>query len=420
MVMNQHYKHLLLYFVLLASTASFGQNKDELQKKKDQLQTEINQTNSLLNTAKKEKVQSVITLRTLNKKIENRNEVIQTLQIEVQMYSLVIDRLKAKIDSTKKGIEFKQNELAKLKENYANMIEYAYRNRSKYDRLAFVFSSESFYQAYKRVRYLQEYSSFRIKQADQIALVELELEKELDRLKTEKALIAVQKVTKRNLLSQSLNEQESLSIEKIQQKNLLSVLKNKENQLKVALKKKEEQAKKLNRQIKKIIEEEIRLARNKAKKNGKVKFDMTPEQKELGDKFTYNKGKLPWPVERGVIIENFGIQKHPVLAGIETFNNGIKLTTEKGSFVRAIFDGVVSRIINIPGAGKAIIVNHGDYFTVYSNLSNVLVKTGEYVDLKQNIGVVITNKKSKESITELQIWKSDEKLDPSQWLYKAY
>lgn len=420
MVMNQHYKHLLLYFVLLASTASFGQNKDELQKKKDQLQTEINQTNSLLNTAKKEKVQSVITLRTLNKKIENRNEVIQTLQIEVQMYSLVIDRLKAKIDSTKKGIEFKQNELAKLKENYANMIEYAYRNRSKYDRLAFVFSSESFYQAYKRVRYLQEYSSFRIKQADQIASVELELEKELDRLKTEKALIAVQKVTKRNLLSQSLNEQESLSIEKIQQKNLLSVLKNKENQLKVALKKKEEQAKKLNRQIKKIIEEEIRLARNKAKKNGKVKFDMTPEQKELGDKFTYNKGKLPWPVERGVIIENFGIQKHPVLAGIETFNNGIKLTTEKGSFVRAIFDGVVSRIINIPGAGKAIIVNHGDYFTVYSNLSNVLVKTGEYVDLKQNIGVVITNKKSKESITELQIWKSDEKLDPSQWLYKAY
>ena len=147
---------------------------------------------------------------------------------------------------------------------------------------------------------------------------------------------------------------------------------------------------------------------------------MTPEQQLLADNFTQNKGKLPWPVERGVIVESFGIQKHPVLRGIETFNNGIKLSTENASFARAVFEGKVSRIISIPGAGKALIINHGDYFTVYSNLSDVLVKTGEIVELKQNLGVVITNKKTKETITELQIWKGDEKLNPSDWLFKAY
>ena len=147
---------------------------------------------------------------------------------------------------------------------------------------------------------------------------------------------------------------------------------------------------------------------------------MTPEQKELAENFTINKGALPWPVNRGVITQQFGKQKHPVLAGIETYNNGIKITTEKGASVRAIFDGTVSRILSIPGAGKAIIINHGDYFSVYNNLSDVMVISGQSIKTKQELGLVSTNPKSKETITELQIWKGNKKLNPAQWLYRAY
>jgi septal ring factor EnvC (AmiA/AmiB activator) len=257
-------------------------------------------------------------------------------------------------------------------------------------------------------------------QVQQIKLAEKQLQDQLFLFKTQKALIALEKNQKSKNLSQSLSEQELLAIEKVQQNNLISSLKRKERQLRSELDDKQAKAKALNAQIRKIIEEEIRLAKANSKNSGNVNYEMTPEQQLLADNFTQNKGKLPWPVERGVIVESFGIQKHPVLRGIETFNNGIKLSTENASFARAVFEGKVSRIISIPGAGKALIINHGDYFTVYSNLSDVLVKTGEIVELKQNLGVVITNKKTKETITELQIWKGDEKLNPSDWLFKAY
>ena len=170
----------------------------------------------------------------------------------------------------------------------------------------------------------------------------------------------------------------------------------------------------------KIIEEEIRKAKEAAASTGTPSFSMTPEQKELTENFTTNKGTLPWPVERGVITEGFGKQKHPVLAGIEIYNNGVKITTEKGASARAIFDGIVSRILNIPGAGKAIIVSHGDYFSVYNNLSDVFVTAGQSIKTKQEIGLISTNSSTNETITELQIWKGNKKLNPAQWLYRAY
>ena len=161
------------------------------------------------------------------------------------------------------------------------------------------------------------------------------------------------------------------------------------------------------------------MAKAKASKESDV-LALTPEEQELADNFTSNKGKLPWPVERGIIIERFGVQAHPVLRGIETFNNGVKITTEEGSAVRAVYDGTVSRIIDIPGAGKAVILSHGDYFSVYSNLLDVSVKRGQEVLLKENIGTVLTKTSTNESLTELQIWKGSEKLDPSSWLFQAY
>lgn len=417
--MSQYFNFIFLLLLGLQLSV-FAQSKEDLQQKKEQLQKEINQTNTLLKAAEKEKVQSVNTLRTLQRKIENRSQIIATIEIEISIYSDRIDGLKTQIDSTQINIENNRLEIERLKTEYSKMISYAYYNRSKYSRLAFIFSSNSFYQAFKRLNYLKEYSQFRKAQVEKIALAEQELKQELLLFKTQKALLALEKTQKSQNLNLSIQEQEVLAIEKVQQNNLVSSLKRKQRKLKDDLDKKQKKAKALNAQIRKIIEEEIRLAKEKSKNSGSVNYELTPDQQLIADNFTSNKGKLPWPVERGVIIEGFGIQKHPVLRGIETFNNGIKLSTGNASFVRAIFEGKVSRIISIPGAGKAIIINHGDYFSVYSNLSDVLVKSGETVELKQNLGVVITNKKTKESITELQIWKGNEKLNPSDWLFKAY
>jgi len=411
----------LLFFLLASSMLSFGQTKEKevLENKKAKIQKEIKLTNSLLKKAKKEKNQSVNTLKTLNKQIESRQEVIQTLYLEVKMAEIQIGNLKQQIQDTEQSIVVQQDLLDTLKSEYALMIRHAYYNRNAYDRMAFVFSSQSYNQAFKRLRYLQEYSQFRQKQVEEILEVEQKLEAQLLALKRQKVLLTVARNEKNQALDSSQIEVNILDQEQSSQQSLLYKLRKKEKQLKKELQSKQQLAKSLDQRIRKIIAEEIRLAQAKASKESDV-LALTPEEQELADNFTSNKGKLPWPVERGIIIERFGVQAHPVLRGIETFNNGVKITTQEGSAVRAVYDGTVSRIIDIPGAGKAVILSHGDYFSVYSNLLDVSVKRGQEVLLKENIGTVLTKTSTQESITELQIWKGSEKLDPSSWLFQAY
>ena len=413
----------LFVFLLLAICFfnSFSQSgdKEALQDKKAKIQKEIKLTNTLLQKANKEKNQSLTTLKTLNKQIQSRQEIIQTLDLEVKMASIQIGNLKQQIQETQQSIVTQQELLDTLKSEYALMIRHAYLNRNAYDRLAFVFSAQSYNQAFKRLRYLQEYSQFRQKQVEEIQLTEQKLNDELLALKRQKVLLIVAKNEKTQSLKASQIEIGILDNEQSSQKNLLFRLRKKEKQLKKELQSKQSLAKELDKQIRKIIEEEIRLAKAKASKESDI-LALTPEEQELADNFTSNKGKLPWPVERGVIIERFGVQAHPVLRGIETFNNGVKITTEEGAIVRAVFEGTVSRIIDIPGAGKAVILSHGDYFSVYSNLLKVSVRRGQSVLHKEKIGTVLTKTNPKESITELQIWKGSEKMDPSSWLYKAY
>ena len=413
---------VFVFFLLaICSFNSFSQisEKEALQDKKAKIQKEIKLTNTLLQKAKKEKNQSVTTLNTLNKQIQSRQEIIQALDLEVKMASAQIANLKQQIQETQQSIVTQQELLDTLKSEYALMIRHAYFNRNAYDRLAFVFSSQSYNQAFKRLRYLQEYSQFRQKQVEEIKLAEQKLSDELLALKRQKVLLTVAKNEKIQSLESSQIELGILDSEQSSQKTLLSNLRKKEKQLKKELQSKERLAEELDKQIRKIIEEEIRLAKAKASNESDV-LALTPEEQELADNFTSNKGKLPWPVERGVIIERFGVQAHPVLKGIETFNNGVKITTDEGALIRAVFEGTVSRIIDIPGAGKAVILSHGDYFSVYSNLLEVSVKRGQSVLLKEKIGTVLTKTNTKESITELQIWRGSEKMDPSSWLFQAY
>tara|TARA_B100001741_G_scaffold311327_1_gene312253 strand:+ start:32663 stop:33919 length:1257 start_codon:yes stop_codon:yes gene_type:complete len=412
---------IFIFFSFIIPSILFSQNneKKNLQDKKTKLQKEIKLTNSLLNKAKKQKTQSVTMLNTLNKQIQSRQEIIHTLNIEVNLAKTQIEKLKNEIQITKQSLVKKRELLDTLKSEYSLMIRDAYFNRNAYKKLAFVFSSQHYNQALKRLKYLQEYSLFRQNQVKEILVAEQQLNDELLKLKQQKVLLLVAKNQKSKSLEESQTEVRVLADEKSSQNTLLSSLKKKEKQLKKDLQSKKYLASQLEKQIRKFIEEEIRIA--KAKSSGaNIVLELTPEQQIISEKFTLNKGMLPWPVERGVIIERFGVQSHPVLKGIETFNNGVKITTEEGAEIRSIFDGQVSRIIDIPGAGKAVIVSHGDYFTVYSNLLEVSVKRGETVLLKEKLGTVITKNTEKETITELQIWKGSEKMDPSSWLFQAY
>lgn len=418
--MLQWTKYVICLFLCCFSFALIAQSKDELQQKKEQLQNEIKLTNNLLKEAKKEKNTSINTLSTLKRKIAARDQMIGTLGIEIGIYAKNIRQLEQEVVTIEANIELKQNELQNLKKEYAKMVSHAYHNRSAYNRLAFIFSAQSFHQAYKRSKYFQQYSQFRQQQAKLIEEKEAELGKELLTLKQNKVLLTVEKNKKTKALVKTESEKQQLNSERGEQQSLVNDLTKKEKQLKSELKIKEEKAKALDAQIRKIIEEEIRRAKKAAASTGTPSFSMTPEQKELAENFTANKGTLPWPVERGVITEHFGKQKHPVLAGVETYNNGIKITTEKGTAARAVFDGKVTRVLTIPGAGKAIIVSHGNYFTVYNNLSDVFVSSGQTVKTKQEIGLVRINLSNKETITELQIWKGNKKLNPAQWLYRAY
>ena len=417
-------RHCSLFIFFLLTTYSFNclaqkDDKESLQNKKNKIQKEIRLTNTLLQKAKKEKNQSVTTLKTLNKQIQSRKEIIEALDLEVKMASIQIGKLKQQIQDTQQSIVAQQDLLDTLKGEYALMIRHAYFNRNTYRRLAFVFSSQSYNQAYKRLRYLQEYSQFRQKQVEEIKLVEKTLSDELLSIKRQKVLLTVAKNEKMQSLESFQIEISILDNEQSSQKTLLSNLRKKEKYLKKELQTKQRLAKDLEKQIRKIIAEEIRLAKAKAGKDNDA-LALTPEEQELAENFSSNKGKLPWPVERGVIIERFGVQPHPVLRGIETFNNGVKISTEEGAIIRSVFDGTVSRIINIPGAGKAVIISHGDYFSVYSNLLDVFVKRGQSILLKEKIGVVLTKTNTKESVTELQIWRGSEKMDPSSWIFQAY
>ncbi|MBC8464382.1 MAG: hypothetical protein H8D62_01770, partial [Bacteroidetes bacterium] len=272
--------------------AVFGQSKEELQDKKERLESEIKLTTELLDAAKKDKNQSINTLSTLKRKIAARDEMISTLGIEIGLYANRINQLAEESETIALLIGEKQNELGSLKSEYAQMIYHSYSNRGAYDRLAFVFSAQSFHQAYKRIKYFQQYSQFRQQQALLIVEAEKQLELDLLELKQTKALLASEKNKKAKVLGRKQSEKEQLNGERKEQQGLVNSLHKKEKTLRRELQSKERKAKLLEGQIRKIIEEEIRKAKEAAKSTGTPSFSMTPEQQELSDNFTSNKGKL--------------------------------------------------------------------------------------------------------------------------------
>ena len=412
-------KYILLFIGFLLSFSAFSQTKEELKKQKLSIEKEISFTTDLLNKTKVNKTKSLSYLKVLDRQINNKERLLQTLNIEISLLNKQIKKTEQSIIRTEQSILDEQENLELLKSEYAKMIFACFKKKGNRNDLIFIISAEDFNQAYKRIIYLKQYASFRKNQAVKITESQQELESQKINLDAQKEQLISESLSKKELIGAKKTELNTISETKQEKQELVNKLSKSERLFKNQLKEKQKRTKVLDDEIRKIIEEEIRKAREEAEKKNKG-FSLTPEAMALSSEFNNNKGKLPWPLAKGVIVQGYGRQKHAVFAGVETFNNGIDIATDKNMKVRAVFDGTVSRIFFIKGEGKAILMNHGEYFSVYSGLKEVTVKVGDKLLAKEKIGVVFTQEIEEKTELHFEIWKGYDKHDPSKWLYKAY
>lgn len=397
------HKLLLSLPAVLFITGLLAQSKEELKDRKEQLNERIRYTNQLIQKKQKDRELTQSELVMLNKKIDYREELITTINHRIH-------ELKGKIEEKQAMIASLEEDLKKLKADYAEMVRHAYRNRNSYDRLLFIFASADMYQAYRRLKYLQRYAAHRKQQARSIERTRNILDKKIGELKAKKQ-------EKEKLLREKRQEHQRLASDKEAQKSTLGDLKKEEKRLRAKLREQKEERERLSAAIERVIEEEVR----ETKEANKGNFELTPESRKLANDFQKNKGELPWPVERGIISQGFGEQNHPTLgAGIKIQNNGVDIATNKGSKAKAVFEGQVSSVIVISGAGKAVMVKHGSYRTVYSNLEEVFVEKSDQVVVGQKLGRVLTDKGEGETEAHFEIWKvsgeGNRKMDPSDWI----
>ncbi len=403
---NAFYTAALLFLIwLTVNSPVYSQDKKaKLQASKQQIEKEIEYNNKLLKETKKTKKITLNQLIILKRQISSREKLIQNINSQIK----TVDE---QISLNNEILKELNSDLKNLKDEYAKMIFYAYKNRNTYDKLMFVFSSKDFNQAYKRIKYFQQYTAYRRNQAELIIKTENEINKTIEKLKGVKA----EKV----LLVQSLeDEKNNLNLEKKQQNSTFRKLTSKEKELKAAIRKKEKAARKLEKEIEKIIAEEIRLASKKSGTTETSGFALTPSELKLSKDFASNKGRLPWPVNRGIISSTFGTHAHPVLKNIKTKNNGIDILTDKDEEARAVFGGTVTRVISIPNYYYVVMVRHGEYLSVYSNLMEVNVKKGDVVAAKQKLGVIHTDTKNAKTELHFELWKGKSLLNPENWLAK--
>ncbi len=392
----------LIIAILLLTTGGWAQSKKTLERKKRRTQKEINYTNKLLKETRTNKSTSYNQLLLIEKKISLRKTLIDNI---IQEQSQV----KAEISNTNNSIESLETELNQIKSEYAKMLRFAYKQRNTNDLVLFVFSAESFNQAYKRMKYIQQYSEYRKKQAQSIITTQDTLNRRILELEKQKQRLDL-------LIAEHTEESVALRVEKSNQNMVVLSLKSKEQQLQKKLQKYQKEKIKIQNAIAEIIRKAAAKAKRKNKKNSYEA--LTPEQKLISTKFSENKGRLPWPVQRGIITYKYGIHPHPVLRDVKEKKNGIGISTTKGSLARAIFDGIVTNILPLSGNNNAIMVKHGEYITVYVNIKEAMVTVGQKVKAKQEIGVIYTNPDDQRTTLELQVWKGIHLQNPIRWITK--
>lgn len=412
------FTRISLAIVLLMSCLQISaQNRrTQLENEIKAIEKEINYANELLTTTRSNKKNTLAELQILSNKIQQRVRLINTIK-------LGIAELNQEIRNNEAEIKKLESELKVLKEEYAKLIYFAYKNKDAANRLMFIFSADDFNQAFQRLKYLQYYTSYRKSQG-------LLIEKVQDTVNAKNKILAVDKRKQQNYLVAQNRAMQSMNQEQQRKDQTISQLSKQERNLRATIRKKEQDANRLNTQIQDIIEAEIKAAAEAAArakvtdtkrptKTASSIIALTPDERQLSASFSANKGKLPWPSLRGVISSTFGEHPHPVLKRIHIKNNGIDILTNRGEKARSVFKGKVISVRTITNTNKAVIIRHGEYFTVYSNLSQVYVNSGDEVETKQELGVVYTDFSTSKTELHFELWKGKSLLNPSSWVAKG-
>ena len=403
----KYFSFILFIFLAIGSSNANAQSQrqQELEEKRRELQQEIREITKLLFAGKKEKKSVVSAVEDLNYKISVRKNLIRITNQQANL-------LTREINANQDEISTRRVKLKALKEAYADMIVKSYKNRARDNKLMFLLSSSSFQQAYRRLQYIKQYADYQRQQAEIIKVETKQLQllnQDLLVQKKDKQKLVGENKAAKLILDKELKDQQAF-IESIQ-KNLAK--------FSAQIKDKQKASEKLDKEIRKLIREAIAASNKKAGKSVKSRtFSMTPEQKVLAANFTANKGKLPWPVASGIVKMRFGTNPSPIDPSIKIKSNGVRIATNKGEPVRAVFDGVVQGIMTPKNGNNTIMIRHGNYITVYKNLSKFYVSKGDKVTTKQVLGEVITNKASGESILSFGLYKDSAIQNPSIWVYK--
>lgn len=394
-------KIILTVALIFCQFLLLGQNKESLEKKRKENLKKINAIAEILRQTKKDRVSFLDQLKAINRQMFQRKTLLDDLQSEL----LVLDE---EIDETNIVIQALERDLSGLLDEYKLMVYHASKNADGFQRLSFLLSSQSFNQFLSRVSYMNQYHEARQNQINQINKVRTLLDEKRQKL-------ASQKIEQEELLVTEKKQNEELSGLRKQKDKLISELRKKESVLRRKLAEEQRSFKKLTALIVNTVDEKIHAVSESTSDEAKPK--LKPEAKEASLVFEKSKGKLLWPVEEGFVSSKFGRQPHPVFEHLTSENIGIDIRTNPGQPVRAVFDGTVIAVTQVPTMNSLIMIQHGSYFTVYARLKTVNVKMDTKVKAGDIIGKVFTNE---ENVSELQfqVWKNDNKLNPEDWLKK--
>ena len=391
---------ILFLFSLLGDGILFAQSKEDLERKRKEITSDIKQIEKLIDNSFNKKRALLTNLENLKFKIDLQKKLIMNINNQL---NIIIDEIE------RNSIELNKllTKQKKVKEDYASMILKSYKHKSKLNRIIFVFSANNFTQAYKRLQYYKQYVKYKDKQIKQIKLTTTLVDNVLEELDE-------QKNQKKSLILANEKIKINLDKENLTQKSMIVEIRSDEKRFANQIRIKQKQAQDIDKQIEMIIAE----ATAKVKNKGLPEFNLTVEAKLISKKFNENKGKLPWPVEKGIVILKYGKQPHPIVRTTTIQSNGVRILTSQNQEVRAIFDGKVYSIIISKNGSHAILVQHGNFFSVYKNLSEIYVKKGETIETKQVIGKLITNKSSGQTILNFSVFKDGVTQNPSVWIYK--
>lgn len=400
-------KRLLLGLLCLLTClyTLVAEDMSEIRRQRQELLEQIKKTDQALSANEKSVKNQLYRYNLLNDQIKESEKYLATLNREY-------NRTKSNIDKLNQESRQLKQELEKKKEQYASMSRHLYVRMKDNDKLMFIFSADNLQQSLRRVRYLNEFARYERKQAEEIKTRQEELDKVLNQLeetRKEQAALVAEQQKERDQLRQERNKQNAI-VKDLQKKG---------KSLQAELKKQKQQAEALNRKIEESITEDNRKSTAPTGEKGtKSTYAMNVDEKKLAADFGKNKGQLPFPVsEPGTIVVHFGEQKHRDMKYVQTNSNCIEIQTTAGASARAIFNGTVSRVFSVPGSNFSVIVRHGNYLSVYSNIAHVSVKAGQKVKTSQKIGEIFVDKDQKDlTIMQFQIWKDLQKLDPEAWI----